>query len=643
MRKFFKYASMMAVAVIAAASFASCSDDDTEGYIPQPTLGTVQVTDHTAALTITPPAGATSIFWACADSKTTPKEFTQVEVTSAAPIEITTPELNYGKYKIYAFAQSAGGNSKVLSSPEFEIALNDLVGYRIINKTAYSLDVQVTMGANCEKYVIGAFSNGSYKEEYFIESAELSITPGTESYSKQPYNVFYTDAIIPESILTKDTHPTSNENKGIIINYASQDDDAAELAPINYQIAIYAVDKQGEGHVIASEEFQVVQPEYGQGMPVKIEASSTLTEVTATYITPLGAKKLVRGFVLPIEHADVDFNDDAAVRKLISGLAVSAPPYLCLYDNQRFVEKIPKKMEPTWPIYIYAVAIDENGQMGELCYEKFSTQTPVLDGTATVDLEFVKAEENSLEFKVTLSEDASAIRLMATTKSLKEADVQWTFVDPELSYEYIQKAAYEVKYSNLVVENLNPGTTYSIYAVAVGRDGKISPVKEFTKQKTKEEVIPEPIDFSLGTGEAKLVKVSAITYYSPADIYSPEAWSVDYTYKVETGANTVNVYLIKMQDALSTVSEKGEDGKWHDRKETIEDSVLRMCETDVEMRERTKFTEFGVEKTEQYMQDHDETWGGSAIILVTEDADGHFKIADYYVAVADHNVKTERE
>lgn len=635
MRKFFKYASMMAVAVIAAASFASCSDDDTEGSasIPQPTIGSVQVTDHTAALTITPPAGATSIFWACADSKTTPKEFTQVEVNSAAPIEITTGELNYGRYKIYAFTQTAQGNSKVLSSPEFEIALNDLIGYRIINKTAYSLDVQVTMGADCEKYVIGAFSNGSYDEKNFIESAKTSISPNS-SYPMQPYNVFETDALIPESMLSKGTLASSNESKGIVINYGSKDDQSADYVPNKYQIAIYAIDKQGEGHVLTTDEFEVELPAFGENLPVKITAETTLTKVTATYTAPAGAKKMIRGFALPYENHDVDWEDPAAVEAALSTMAVTNPPYLCLYEGQRFTEIVPKDIHPSWPVYVYAAAIDENGQMGKLTYEKFTTQTPVLDGTATVGVEFVSAEEKAMTFKVTLSDDASQVRLLVQDASgfagIKD-DLGWIFVDPNLSYYYVQKAAYEVKYGNVVVPCPYPGTTYKVCAVAVGRDGKVSPVQFFDDQKTKEEVVPVPIDFSKGIGEATLTTVSAVTYYSPGDEWgTPESWTVDYTYKVAAGANTKNVYVFTVQDAINTP-------------EGIEEAVLNSSGTDVEMRERTPFTDFGVDKTQKYMYDQDPRWGGSAVVVVTEDNDGNFKIAAYYAAVADHTVKTERE
>lgn len=642
MRNFFKYASMMAIAIVAAASFASCSDDDTEGggTIPQPKISEVTVDGMTATLTVTPPAGATSIYWAVAESGKTPKDFTQVAVESAEPIDIAIPELNYGKWKIYAFAKTAGGNSEIQTSKEFEIALSDLIGFRIINKTAYSLDVQVTMGADCEKYVIGAFSNGSYNEKYFIESAKNSLSPNA-SYPMQPFNIFETDAVIPESMLTKYTLQSSNESKGITINRGSRDDASAEIVHIKYQVAIYAIDKQGEGHVFTSEEFEVPEAEFGETPAVKITAESTLTTVTATYTVTGDCKKLIRGFVVPYENTDVDWTDKAATEAALATLAVSNPPYLCLYDGQRFREEVPKDMRPSSDVIVYAAGITEDGRIGKLVYEKFQTKTPILDGTGTAEVTYVSSEEKSMRFKATLGNNASSVRIILLDDmeyAKKQNDLDWIFVDPELvAQNGVEKNSYQLNYGadkdGFDIPCPAANTTYKVFAAAVTRDGKVSKWQKVGEWATKKKDEPIKIDFSKGIGEATLTTVHVDTFYSPGDEWgTSESWSVDYTYTITKGANTKTVWLLKLQDTT-------------DSKEAVIKAILNnsSMNTDVAMRNRTPFTEFGIEKTQTNMMDVDPTWGGSVLAVVTEDNDGNFSVAAYYAAVADHTVKDERK
>lgn len=81
MRKLYKFASMAAIAIFAAASFASCDDDEPEGP-KQPTLeiGSISITaGYEAQVTITPSENSTSISWTWAAETAEPGTYTKVE------------------------------------------------------------------------------------------------------------------------------------------------------------------------------------------------------------------------------------------------------------------------------------------------------------------------------------------------------------------------------------------------------------------------------------------------------------------------------------------------------------------------------------------------------------------------------------
>lgn len=78
-----------------------------------------------------------------------------------------------------------------------------------------------------------------------------------------------------------------------------------------------------------------------------------------------------------------------------------------------------------------------------------------------------------------------------------------------------------------------------------------------------------------------------------------------------------------------------------DNAEAIEEAVISMYPDEDSY--PAPFTAFGEEQLQQYMPLYDSSYyGGTAIVLVTVDTDGHYSIADYYVAKGDATSTTER-
>ena len=520
-----------------------------------------------------------------------------------------------------------------------EPSSDEFIEFEITHLTAYSLDVDVTKSAKCARYVVTAFMNDAYNEKSFIESAKTSISPDP-SYPRQPFNVFTESTLVPERLLLKGTLSSSEESTGMALNRGSSNSAGGTITPNKYQVAIYAEDDEGNYKVYTSDQFELPEPEFGTEPTVKItnvSAASDLTSVTASYEVEGEWAKLIRGYMLPSENTEAGINWEENPEQLtqyLANLAVSDTPLA--YQAGAYEEKVKKALEPNTEIYIYAIPVTADGKLGKLCYEKFTSGVPVMDGTGEVSMTFVKEDPHgTLQFNVELSNEATSARMIVVAENVYstiEGNLDWVFSDSKQNYWWTEVTADELEKASGIVTFLAnyEDTNYHVFAVAITPDGKISPVQTFSDVKSDPAPVVATINYSLGKGEASITVISEDTYYTPGDQWAPAIWDVDVTYKIEKGANTETVYLIKCQEVLDTDSD-------------IEKAITNRYSEISDYENLASFEKFGEEQIQQYAPSYDSQWGGTALVLVTVDTDGNYAIADYYVIKGDTSSTTERQ
>lgn len=549
------------------------------------------------------------------------------DATDSDPIEEQTPDED----------NNDGGNDENDGNDGETPVDVELISYEITNLTAYSLDVKVTKSAECARYVVTAYSNDAYNEKSFIESAQTSITPNS-SYPRQPFNVFTESAVVPERLLIKGTMADDDSSEGMVLNRGYASSLGGALIPMEYQIAIYAEDADGNYKVYTSDKFELPKPEFGAEPTVQIKNISTadeLSTVTVSYEVEGDCAKLIRGYMLPSENqiAGMDWNDEETLVNYLASLSVSDAPLE--YKGGVYKESVKKVFEPKTEIYVYAIPVTADGKLGKLCYQKFTSGIPQLTGTGTVNVMFMKEDPHGqFQFYVELDNNATSTRIIVVDENnhgMIAQDLDWVFSDPKQNYWWTEYSAEDLKKTDGVITMpaIYEDKKYHVYAVAITADNQISPVKQFDDVKSEPAPVVTTIDYSLGKGEATINVISEQTYYTPGDNWSPEMWDVDLTYRITKGANTKTVYRILSTDTL-------------DDKEEILAAINEHYSEISDYKNLSPVTTFDTDLTQAYAPVYDNQWGGTAIILVTVDTDGNYAIADYYVIKGDTTSKTER-
>lgn len=714
MRKLYKFASMAAIAIFAAASFASCDDDEPEGP-KQPTLeiGSVSITvGYEAQVTITPSENSTSISWAYAADTAEPGAYTKVETGGGKAVSVTTPVLAPGKYKFYAYAENAAGKSAV-GTKEFEVLLDvpvvklgelkydrsgilvpvsvsgaeefyyafdlkapdaqtdpaipeedafarctpeqlkdgklviaadrltengtyfvfayaenekgkgtvstvsgkydettlpKLVEFEVINKTAFSLDVKVKMLEGCVKYVVGGFRNGAYTKSGFISGAKSSVDPDP-FYPLQSYNWSDKSTTFPERLLLKNTLATSDESEGLDVFYESAE------GIQKYQIAVYAIDKDGNGTAYVTDEFEVPKPSFNATPTVKITAECTPQTISPTYTVEGDCAKLYVGRTAPSWFDDVDWTNEQATVAFLSSIRGR---HIYAYNGTAITEPDTSVADPNTEFIIYAIPITADGKVGKLCYEKFTTTLPAFDGTGRIDMTFQTATINSLTYKVALN-GAESVRILNVPDyffSNYEKNLEMIMYDKANSKVWTEytKAELAAAGNTLTFENLLTETKYVLRAVTIDANGKISPVQSFPDQSTLADggSGETEIDFSKGTGE---ITFNILSETSKQD--GDGNWMVDMSFSVTKGANTAEAYIIPLSDIMDNAAD-----------------VEASCKSFMDPTDLPTALVFGQTYERTDLFDYDNTWGGSGVAIVTKDNAGNFRVAHYYIAKA---------
>lgn len=649
MKNIFK--TMLPILAMAACVWTSCSDDkDKNDPTPEkPALPTITVSepalsaDNTkAVVTVTPSDDTEKWYWKCepkgesaaAYTAVTGKEETKLEI----PIDIDKD------YVLTVYAENESGKSQEAVKEfifKYEDLMDELVEFEIKNLSAFSMDVEVKKGAKCAKYVIGAIIKGYmgtdetgqpkyeeiYKEATFIEDAELSLNPNKD-YPMQPYNWSDVSATFNEQTLVRSALQDKDisESKGIILT--ALDTDETEVV-----VAIYAVDAEGKGTVF-TKEVTVPDAELNGQVVASIEIPAgkiALRSFEATFTADANCAKMIVGQTdagAIAKNSGKDFTEMtvAEIEASILKLGASVP---VTYTQPFSKEFASKDMVPNTKYYVYAIPIDKQGKLGKIVYTGVTTGRPTFEGVGSItSVSFPEqTSPEKLLVDISVNENTTAVRVFWETSV--PANLDWIMVDEassnvqwtEYKVEDLGKLKTEENNGGLYI--LSPGSTYHLRAVTVDKDGKLSEIVDLVAKagqgndgiqtKAAEVEAPKEADFS-GNGTLTLTVVSA------------EGTAA--TLKVEKGANTKKVYMLKGTDMVPAGVDAYVKEQDFFKDFTPDATPTGLISLFLDENTSNKETD---ENFNWSVEEYHPTYGSDARIFITLDNDGKFNIADYYI------------
>lgn len=649
MKNIFK--TMLPILAMAACVWTSCSDDkDKNDPTPEkPALPTITVSepalsaDNTkAVVTVTPSDDTEKWYWKCepkgesaaAYTAVTGKEETKLEI----PIDIDKD------YVLTVYAENESGKSQEAVKEfifKYEDLMDELVEFEIKNLSAFSMDVEVKKGAKCAKYVIGAIIKGYmgtdetgqpkyeeiYKEATFIEDAELSLNPNKD-YPMQPYNWSDVSATFNEQTLVRSALQDKDisESKGIILT--ALDTDETEVV-----VAIYAVDAEGKGTVF-TKEVTVPDAELNGQVVASIEIPAgkiALRSFEATFTADANCVKMIVGQTdagAIAKNSGKDFTEMtvAEIEASILKLGASVP---VTYTQPFSKEFASKDMVPNTKYYVYAIPIDKQGKLGKIVYTGVTTGRPTFEGVGSItSVSFPEqTSPEKLLVDISVNENTTAVRVFWETSV--PANLDWIMVDEassnvqwtEYKVEDLGKLKTEENNGGLYI--LSPGSTYHLRAVTVDKDGKLSEIVDLVAKagqgndgiqtKAAEVEAPKEADFS-GNGALTLTVVSA------------EGTAA--TLKVEKGANTKKVYMLKGTDMVPAGVDAYVKEQDFFKDFTPDATPTGLISLFLDENTSNKETD---ENFNWSVEEYHPTYGSDARIFITLDNDGKFNIADYYI------------
>ena len=649
MKNIFK--TMLPILAMAACVWTSCSDDkDKNDPTPEkPALPTITVSepalsaDNTkAVVTVTPSDDTEKWYWKCepkgesaaAYTAVTGKEETKLEI----PIDIDKD------YVLTVYAENESGKSQEAVKEfifKYEDLMDELVEFEIKNLSAFSMDVEVKKGAKCAKYVIGAIIKGYmgtdetgqpkyeeiYKEATFIEDAELSLNPNKD-YPMQPYNWSDVSATFNEQTLVRSALQDKDisESKGIILT--ALDTDETEVV-----VAIYAVDAEGKGTVF-TKEVTVPDAELNGQVVASIEIPAgkiALRSFEATFTADANCAKMIVGQTdagAIAKNSGKDFTEMtvAEIEASILKLGASVP---VTYTQPFSKEFASKDMVPNTKYYVYAIPIDKQGKLGKIVYTGVTTGRSTFEGVGSItSVSFPEqTSPEKLLVDISVNENTTAVRVFWETSV--PANLDWIMVDEassnvqwtEYKVEDLGKLKTEENNGGLYI--LSPGSTYHLRAVTVDKDGKLSEIVDLVAKagqgndgiqtKAAEVEAPKEADFS-GNGALTLTVVSA------------EGTAA--TLKVEKGANTKKVYMLKGTDMVPAGVDAYVKEQDFFKDFTPDATPTGLISLFLDENTSNKETD---ENFNWSVEEYHPTYGSDARIFITLDNDGKFNIADYYI------------
>ena len=476
----------------------------------------------------------------------------------------------------------------------------------------------------CSKYVIAGQLKSAYNEEYFIQSAETSLNPNPD-YPMQPFNWSDESATFSEHTLTKGRLASDPESNGFQIHGGDE-----------ILICVYALPADGSEGKVFTESLTVPEPsDYDGSIEVQIDIADediTLTSVAATITAGAGCKKIFTSLIGASAYDPFDEITDEAKRKEL--LTVLGNNRQVLPYTEPYKVDFTQNMGPNETWRLYAVPIAEDGTIGKVTYEDFTTKKPVFDGTGgIVSAELSQTTPEAIELKLTTSGDVEKVRIFCWSYNEcynivgDPAELEWAIYDRENNSQWTDEYAKGEFSGTLSLRIPHPGDDYCIYGATVDAEGNVSyPVNlvqlaEGTEDKDAMfETMPEKqeeivVKFD-GTGEATL-KVTET---------EKDEYSTNIEYTVTKGANTVKAYRIRTADtAHEETLEEDLKTVFADYPNSISGSYKELTFADGDTESETL----------EYLVNYDTSdydYGGNIVAIVTVDKDGKLKIADYYLA-----------
>lgn len=648
------FRTMLPILAMAACVWASCSDDKDDPTPGKPALPTIAVSEPAlsadnakAVVTVTPSEETEKWYWKCEPKGQSAAAYTAVTGKDETRLEI--PVDMDVTYTLTVYAENETGKSKEVSK-EFafksEDVMTELVEFEVKNLSAFSVDVVVKKSAKCTKYVIGAINKGYmgqdlegdggdkyveiYKEETFIEDAEISLNPNAD-YPMQPYNWSDVSATFTEKTLVRAALKDKDisESKGIILRSLEADE-------IQVIIAVYALDAEGKAKVY-TKEITVPEPELTGQVAVTIDVPKDkikLKSFEATFTADESCSRIhvgqsSAGLIASNSSKTFDNMTEDEICASIVRLGAEVP---LAYTGPFSKEFANKDMKPDTEFIVYAIPIDKEGKIGKVVYQKVKTAAPVFDGAGEITAVTIPEQQTPerLPVEITVNDEVEFVRILWDMgKGPGSLDLNWIMSDEDSRdvnwYEYAVADLASLNTDEGGLRITSPGYDYYLRAVTVDKNGKLNEVIDLVEKagkgtngiKTKEvEEAPSTTDWT-GTGALTL---------SAENIGSTDDGMFTADLKVTKGENTKQVYMIKWADEA--------------KPNGIEDFV----------KELGFFTDFDPEAkptgavsivldentaetttTESFMVEYDAYWGGDARIYVTLDNDGKLSIADWYI------------
>ena len=649
------FRTMLPILAMAACVWASCSDDKDDPTPGKPVLPTIAVSEPAlsadnakAVVTVTPSEETEKWYWKCEPKGQSAAAYTAVTGKDETRLEI--PVDMDVTYTLTVYAENETGKSKEVSK-EFafksEDVMTELVEFEVKNLSAFSVDVVVKKSAKCTKYVIGAINKGYmgqdlegdggdkyveiYKEETFIEDAEISLNPNAD-YPMQPYNWSDVSATFTEKTLVRAALKDKDisESKGIILRSLEADE-------IQVIIAVYALDAEGKAKVY-TKEITVPEPELTGQVAVTIDVPKDkikLKSFEATFTADESCSRIhvgqsSAGLIASNSSKTFDNMTEDEICASIVRLGAEVP---LAYTGPFSKEFANKDMKPDTEFIVYAIPIDKEGKIGKVVYQKVRTAAPVFDGAGEITaVEFPEQQTpERLPVEITVNNEVEFVRILWDMgRGPGSLDLNWVMSDEDSRdvnwHEYAVADLASLKTDEGGLRITSPGYDYYLRAVTVDKNGKLSEVIDLVEKagkgtngiKTKEEeVIQSTTDW---TGNGALTLSLEGTGTTDDGMYTADL-------KVTKGNNTKRVYMVKwageaqpgdIDDFVKTLS----FFETFDPEATPTVGAVTVV-LDASDSEKTT--------TEEFMDEYSASWGGDARIYVTLDNDGKLSIADWYI------------
>lgn len=649
------FRTMLPILAMAACVWASCSDDKDDPTPGKPALPTIAVSEPAlsadnakAVVTVTPSEETEKWYWKCEPKGQSAAAYTAVTGKDETRLEI--PVDMDVTYTLTVYAENETGKSKEVSK-EFafksEDVMTELVEFEVKNLSAFSVDVVVKKSAKCTKYVIGAINKGYmgqdleggggdkyveiYKEETFIEDAEISLNPNAD-YPMQPYNWSDVSATFTEKTLVRAALKDKDisESKGIILRSLEADE-------IQVIIAVYALDAEGKAKVY-TKEITVPEPELTGQVAVTIDVPKDkikLKSFEATFTADESCSRIhvgqsSAGLIASNSSKTFDNMTEDEICASIVRLGAEVP---LAYTGPFSKEFANKDMKPDTEFIVYAIPIDKEGKIGKVVYQKVKTAAPVFDGVGEITNVSFPDQQTSerLPVDITVNDEVEFVRILWDMgKGPGSLDLNWVMSDEDSRdvnwHEYAVADLASLKTDEGGLRITSPGYDYYLRAVTVDKNGKLSEVIDLVEKagkgtngiKTKEEeVIQSTTDW---TGNGALTLSVEGTGMTDAGMYTADL-------KVTKSNNTKRVYMVKwageaqpggIDDFVKTLS-------FFDTFDPEATPTLGAVTVVLDASDSEKTT------TEEFMDEYSASWGGDARIYVTLDNDGKLSIADWYI------------